>query len=282
MAKISSIFKIPFLPISFYKNFAIKTGEFRAQAIFKSSGTTGSIPSRHFVRDVFFYEENTQCIFQNFYGNVKDFCVLALLPSYLERENSSLVFMADRFIKKSTDSDSGFFLDDLEKLHAILLQKIKEKKPTVLLGVTFGLLDFAQQFSLPKNNLILMETGGMKGRRRELLRTEVHKLLCKNLGVNQIHSEYGMTELFGQAYSHKDGIFETPPWMRVLIRQTDDPFSYEKTGKTGGINVIDLGNLDSCCFVETQDLGRNIGGTRFEVMGRFDNSEVRGCNLMVI
>lgn len=273
---------IPHLPIGFFKSHEVLTGKVRPQHVFTSSGTTGTQTSKHYVADLGHYHRGAEMAFQRVYGSVEGYCVLALLPAYLERKGSSLVDMARHFIGLSTDQDSGFYLDELDQLHKLLLKKISDKKPTLLLGVTFALLDLAEKYQLPENDLVIMETGGMKGRRKELLRTEVHALLKPRLGVQKIHSEYGMTELLSQAYSTGEGFFEAPPWMKVSIRQTDDPFSPERPGKTGGVNVIDLANIDSCAFIETQDLGRLYPDARFEIMGRFDNSDIRGCNLMVV
>lgn len=278
---IQGLYDIPFLPISFFKSHQVLTGAQEAKVVFTSSGT-GGIPSRHYVSDPAHYQNTFRQAFGYFYGPVEEFCVLALLPAYLEREGSSLVYMADHMIRSSADPDSGFYLNDLESLHRILLRKISSGGKVLLLGVTFALLDLAEAFDLPKNKLVIMETGGMKGRRREMVRSEVHKVLTGKLGVKKVHSEYGMTELLSQAYSQADGRFRTPPWMKILIRETDDPFTYAGAGRTGGINVIDLANVDSCSFIETQDLGRWHENGEFEVMGRFDNSDIRGCNLLVI
>lgn len=279
--EVRSIAEIPFMPISFFKTHEIITGSARAQEVFTSSGT-GGVNSRHFVADLRLYEWTFSAAFQYFYGPVQEYCVLALLPAYLEREGSSLVYMADYMIRASSDPDSGFYLRDLGGLYQVVMKKIQSGAKVLLLGVSFALLDFAERYSLPENNLLIMETGGMKGRRREMIRSELHSILARRLGVSKIHSEYGMTELLSQAYSLGYGKFRTPPWMKVLIRDTDDPFTLAAAGKTGGINVIDLANLNSCCFIETQDLGRWHPNGEFEVMGRFDNSDIRGCNLLVI
>lgn len=272
---------IPFLPISFFKSHKVITGPEEAELVFTSSGTGGA-PSRHYVRDPDLYRKTFNSGFRHFYGPVSEYCVLALLPAYLEREGSSLVYMADQMIRDSSDPDSGFYLHDLDALYRLMLKKINSGVKVVLLGVTFALLDFAERFSLPENDIVIMETGGMKGRRREMVRSEVHEVLTRKLGVKKVHSEYGMTELLSQAYSQVNGRFRTPPWMRIMIRDTDDPFSFAGAGRTGGINIIDLANVDSCCFIETQDLGRWHENGEFEVMGRFDNSDIRGCNLLVI
>lgn len=282
-SSVVSIRDIPFLPISLYKSHQVKTEHFAPAEVFTSSGTTGNSVSRHFIEDVSLYHRTCSNAFERAYGPVKDYCVLALLPSYLDRDGSSLIYMAQRMIEKSTDTDSGFYLNNLAELFNRLQKKINEGKKTLLLGVSFALLDFVESYQLPaNNNLVVMETGGMKGRRKEMIRAELHALLTPGFGVPLIHSEYGMTELMSQAYSKGQGRFHTPPWMQIWVRQTDDPFSYAIEGKTGGINIIDLANIDSCAFLETQDLGRVYPDTSFEVMGRFDNADIRGCNLMVI
>ena len=282
-SSVVSIRDIPFLPISLFKSHEVKTGHFAPAEVFTSSGTTGNSVSRHFIEDVSLYHRACSNAFERAYGPVKDYCVLALLPSYLDRDGSSLIYMAQRMIEKSTDTDSGFYLNNLAELFNLLQKKINEGKKTLLLGVSFALLDFVESYQLPaNNNLVVMETGGMKGRRKEMIRAELHALLTPGFGVPLIHSEYGMTELMSQAYSKGQGRFHTPPWMQIWVRQTDDPFSYAIEGKTGGINIIDLANIDSCAFLETQDLGRIYPDASFEVMGRFDNADIRGCNLMVI
>lgn len=281
-AKVGQLSQIPFLPISFFKSHKVLTGNQEAEMIFTSSGTSGQGVSRHFVADPDLYRQSFLRAFKSFYGDPKDYCILALLPTYLEREGSSLIYMAEELIHLSGDADSGFYLDEWDRLASVVSAKLKDGQKVLLLGVTFALLDFSEKFSLPAGPLTVMETGGMKGRRQEMLRAEVHEKLKTRLGVQQVHSEYGMTELLSQAYSHANGHFYAPAWMKVLIRQTDDPFGPEKHGRTGGINVIDLANLDSCCFVETQDLGRLHPDASFEVMGRFDNSDIRGCNLMMV
>ncbi len=280
--EVKALEAIPFLPISFFKKHKVVTGNNPVEEVFTSSATGGKGISQHYVADIKLYQKSFLKGFENFYGPVSNYCVLALLPSYLERTGSSLIFMAKNFIDLSHDSDSGFYLNNLNDLYKLLLQKIEQKSPVLLLGVSFALLDLAETYQLPPNNMIIMETGGMKGRRREMIRSELHATLSSKLGVPKIHSEYGMTEMLSQAYSSGDGKFKTPPWMKILIRETDDPFSYCAPGKTGGINVVDFANIDSCSFLETQDLGRQHHQGTFEVMGRFDNSEIRGCNLLVI
>lgn len=282
VSEVKGLTDIPFLPISFFKTKRIITDAKVTQEVFTSSGTGKEGTSKHYVADLKLYEQSFLESFKKFYGPVEDYCVLALLPSYLERTGSSLVYMTENMIELSEDPDSGFYLDDHQSLHQVLLKKIEENAKVLLLGVSFGLLDFAESFQLPKSNLIVMETGGMKGRRKEMIREEVHAILTSRLGVKTIHSEYGMTEILSQAYSTASGLFRTPAWMKVMVRDTDDPFSYALSGKTGGINIVDLANIDSCSFVETQDLGRIHKSGEFEVLGRFDNSDIRGCNLMVI
>ncbi len=273
---------IPFIPVDFFKDHDIRTGDWRESLTFFSSGTTGSIQSKHRLDDPDFYRHNTRRIFESFYGPLARFHIVALLPSYLEREGSSLVFMADDFIKQSQSTHSGFFLRDDDSLLRTLdlLTKVDGKK--LLLGVTFALTDLAERHQLDLSDFIVMETGGMKGRRREATRQEVHQLLREKLRVGVIHSEYGMTEMMSQAYSLGGGRFSPPPWLRVLIRDVNDPFTLVEEKKTGGVNILDLANLHSCCFLETKDLGRKTGnGEEFEVLGRFDNSDLRGCNLLI-
>ena len=228
------------------------------------------------------YEQSFHKGFTHFYGDVSDYCILALLPSYLERSGSSLIYMVNDLIERSQHPESGFYLDEIEKLTKTLIRLDKEGKKILLIGVSFALLDLVENHSLKLNNTIIMETGGMKGRRKELIREELHDILKRGFGVEKIHSEYGMTELLSQAYSKGNGIFKTPPWMKLLIRDTEDPLSYLNDGKTGGINVIDLANINSCSFIATQDLGKNHENGLFEILGRFDNSDIRGCNLMVV
>ncbi len=280
--EIDSIGEIPFLPISFFKNKTIKTGLWKAETVFESSGTSGQITSRHEVRSTAWYEENTVRGFGHFYGHPSGYCFLALLPSYLERGGSSLVLMADHFIQTSSFAESGFFLNDHAML-ARLLNELKAKTiPTVLIGVSFGLLDFVEQYQIDFPDLIVMETGGMKGRRKEITRMELHELIRKGFNINHVHSEYGMTELFSQAYSKKDGLFRTSPTMKILIRDVTDPFCILPERRHGAINIIDLANLDTCAFVATDDLGRQYADNSFEILGRIDASDIRGCNLMVV
>lgn len=273
---------IPFLPIEFFKSKEIKPAERTIEKIFTSSGTTGSATSSHFVTDLSLYEMSFTKAFQKFYGNIEDYVVLALLPSYLEREGSSLIYMADHLIKASLHPESGFYLSNLSELGEKLNRLDNSGKKVLLLGVSFALLDLVEDQKFHLKNTTVMETGGMKGRRREMIREELHKILKNGFGVNSIHSEYGMTELLSQAYSSGSGIFNCPPWMKILIRDPEDALSYPENGKTGGINVIDLANFNSCSFIATRDLGKIIGQNEIEILGRFDNSDLRGCNLMVL
>lgn len=273
--------EIPFLPIEFFKTHAIVEDVAFADVIFSSSGTTGMQTSKHYVQDVQLYVESYLKGFQHFYGNIEELCILALLPSYLEREGSSLIYMVDDLIRKSRHPKSGFFLNNHQDLLKTLQDLKSQNQKTLLIGVTYALLDFTEQFPLNFSDLMVMETGGMKGKRKEMVREDLHQTLCAGFGVHKINSEYGMTELLSQAYSKGDGIFNCPPWMKVLIRDTNDPFSFLPEGRTGGINVIDLANLHSCSFIATQDLGKTFADGTFEVLGRFDNSDIRGCNLMV-
>lgn len=276
----SSYIKIPFLPISFFKNKNILLEGQKVEAVFSSSGTTGALTSKHQVSDLKWYKENSLSIFRKFYGNIEDYCILALLPSYLEREGSSLIEMANELIINSNHPKSGFYLDDYTSLREQLLSLKEDGQKTILLGVSFALLDFIEDSPIDFPELIVMETGGMKGRRKELIRKELHELLEAGYGVNSIHSEYGMTELFSQAYSKGDGLFKTPPWVKILIRDSNDPFSYLKENEVGGMNIIDLSNIYSCPFIATQDLGKKVTDG-IEILGRFDNSDIRGCNLML-
>ncbi len=276
---VQSIQQIPFLPISFFKTHTVKTSVFEASVVFESSGTTTSINSQHHVKDVSFYQQSFMQAFQMFYGDIKDWCILALLPAYLERTGSSLVLMADELIKQSGHIKSGFYLHNMQDLQMSLQALEKAKQKTLLLGVTFALLDFAEQNPMPLQHCIIMETGGMKGRRKEMLREEVHAQLSTAFAVEKIHSEYGMTELLSQAYSKGDGIFNCPPWMKILLREEDDPLQITQN-KRGLINVIDLANMYSCAFIATDDVGRTFSDGSFEVLGRMDNSDVRGCSLL--
>ncbi|HLV23254.1 MAG TPA: hypothetical protein VKY36_00555 [Moheibacter sp.] len=279
IAEIDSLEKIPFLPIRFFKSHEIISGNHSIEKIFTSSGTTGSQTSKHFVSDLSFYRESLEHSFKHFYGEISAYKIFALLPSYLEREGSSLIDMVEFWIEKS--GKGGFYLYNHEELFQDLIQNEKEGKKAILIGVSFALLDFVEKFQLNLKNTILMETGGMKGRKEEITREELHRILKNGNGLDEIHSEYGMTELLSQAYSKGNSKFEMPNWMKILIRDTEDPLSFLPKEKTGGINVIDLANLNSCSFIATEDLGKIHPDNSFEILGRFDNSDVRGCNLMV-
>lgn len=280
--KVNRVESIPFLPIQFFKNHTIKTGNWTADRIFTSSGTTASMTSTHELFSPNFYKKNAQLGFETFYGAVKDYCVLALLPSYLERSGSSLIFMVADFIEQSKYSESGFFLNNVEELLEILTQLQNRNVPTLLIGVSFALLDLAEKMPQNLGNTIIMETGGMKGRRKEITRPELHAILKKGFHATAIHSEYGMTELFSQAYSQGNGLFSPSPTMRVLTREVTDPLNLQKAGKTGVLNIIDLANLDTCSFIATDDLGKVYEDNSFEILGRLDASDVRGCNLLVL
>lgn len=280
--KVEKLTDIPFIPISFFKSHQIISGEKNYEQVFTSSGTTGTTTSKHYVTNLNLYSNSYLKAFELFYGPVEEYVVLALLPSYLEREGSSLIYMARDLIERSGRTESGFYLDDLDKLKNILISLDNSGQKILLIGVSFALLDLVEKHRFQLNNTIVMETGGMKGRRKEMIREELHQILQEGFGVSHIHSEYGMTELLSQAYSKGLGVFECPPWMKILIRDTEDALSYLPEGKTGGINVIDLANLNSCAFIATQDLGKITSTGLTEILGRFDNSDLRGCNLMVI
>jgi hypothetical protein len=272
---------IPFLPISFFKSHTVITGSFEPRLVFESSGTTQTTNSKHLVKDVNLYHESFNKAFELFYGPVKEWCIIGLLPSYLERNNSSLVMMVDELIKESDYPDSGFYLYDFDRLKDTLQRLELRGTKTLLIGVTFALLDFAEKYPMKLKHTVVMETGGMKGRRKELTRAEVHQLLQQNLGTNSIHSEYGMTELLSQAYSKGDGRFVCPPWMKVLVRDEEDPLLVKNSG-SGVLNVIDLANVYSCSFLATEDVGIVYEDGSFEVWGRLDNSDIRGCSLLVV
>jgi phenylacetate-coenzyme A ligase PaaK-like adenylate-forming protein len=281
-ASVNHVDEIPFLPIEFFKSHEVIKQGAAAIKVFESSGTTGTTPSRHFVADTGIYERSFLKGFELFYGAPGEFTILALLPSYLERGNSSLIYMADKLITLSGKKESGFFLNEFEKLSEILLDLKGRGEKVILLGVTFALLDFAEQFQINFPNLIVMETGGMKGRRDELTREEVHERLCSTFGVSKIHSEYGMTELLSQAYSKGYGIFEAVPWMKIIARDVYDPLRFQEPGRPGAVNIIDLANIFSCSFIATNDLAKVNEEGSFEILGRMDNAEIRGCNLMVL
>ena len=282
VSTVKSLSHIPFLPINFFKSNEVVAGDVFIQEIFTSSGTTGMSHSRHFVSDVEIYKESYSRAFSQFYGDIKDYVVLALLPSYLERNGSSLIYMINDLIIQSSNRHSGFYLDNLDELSIKLAELDSSGQNVILIGVTYAMLDLIERNQFKLKNTIIMETGGMKGKRREMIREELHEQLRKGFGVTTIHSEYGMTELLSQAYSLGNGIFECPNWMQIFIRDTEDPLTYVHEGKTGGINVIDLANINSCSFIATQDLGKKCSNNSFVVLGRFDNSDIRGCNLLVV
>lgn len=278
---VSSVDKIPYLPIRFFKTQEVKTGSFEPQAVFESSGTSGMTHSRHLVKDLSLYEKSFTRGFEFFYGPVQDWCIIGLLPSYLERKNSSLVCMTDRLIRLSGHPQSGFYLDQYEVLLSVLKDLEKQGQKTWLIGVSFALLDFAEKFSAGLRNTVIIETGGMKGRGPEMIREELHAIIKRSFGVPAVHSEYGMTELLSQAYSKGGGLFHCPPWMKILLRDEEDPFVVKHTG-TGTINVIDLANIHSCSFIATDDAGKLYPDGSFEVLGRVDGSDLRGCSLMLV
>jgi phenylacetate-coenzyme A ligase PaaK-like adenylate-forming protein len=281
--KINFVSEIPFIPVSLFRDQQVLSGDDqKVQKIFTSSGTTGSVPSRHLVTDLALYKESFTCSFWRFYGDPAGYRFLALLPGYMERQGSSLIYMMDFLIRNTIRNGSGFYLSDLRALQE-QLEKIPPRNiKTILFGASYALLDFAEQYPMDLSDVIIMETGGMKGRRKEMIREELHEILTDRFKVNEIHSEYGMTELLSQAYSKGSGIFRTPPWMKILVRDTNDPMHILPHGQTGGINIIDLANLNSCSFIATQDLGKVHKDGSFEVLGRFDDSDIRGCNLLVV
>jgi hypothetical protein len=304
-AGIDTISEIPFLPIHFFKTHAVKTTDFEPAAIFESSGTTQTTNSRHYVKDIGLYERSFLEAFELFYGPVNEWCIIGLLPSYLERKNSSLIFMTEHLIQRSQHPQSGFYVYDHDKLHDTLKELENDKQKTLLIGVSFALLDFAEKYSLKLENTVVMETGGMKGRKNEMIRNELHEILRRRFHLSTIHSEYGMTEILSQAYSQGNGIFHCPAWMRILIRDEEDPLSVQSgvqslepaTLRThysqltthdsilttrGAINIIDLANIYSCSFIATDDAGTLYGDGSFEILGRIDNSDIRGCSLMAI
>jgi hypothetical protein len=289
--KVNELEQIPFLPIEFFKSHTVITTN-QSQNInpqlFTSSGTTGMIQSKHYVSDISVYEKSYLKAFELFYGNIEDYAIFTLLPSYLEREGSSLIYMMNDLMVRTKNDHSRFYLNNVDEMVAwlklrehILSQPEYSSKKNILIGVTYALLDLTEKEKLQLKNTIIMETGGMKGKRKEIVLEELHEILCQGFGVTEIHSEYGMTELLSQAYSKGNGIFTCPPWMKIMIRDVNDPFAFLPQHKTGGINVIDLANINSCSFIATQDLGKTIDGNSFEVLGRFDNSDIRGCNLLV-
>ncbi|MGI6338756.1 MAG: acyltransferase [Bacteroidales bacterium] len=280
-SRIKSLSDIPFMPVEFFKGQAVTTGSMPVETVFESSGTTASAPGRHYVHDLKLYERSFIEGFRIFYGDPSDYVIASLLPSYYERGNSSLVYMVNGLISMSNDPASGFYNRNCPEMIKNLREAVSRGKKTMLIGVSFALLDLAEKEAPDLSGIIVMETGGMKGRREEITRARLHEILRERFNVREIHSEYGMTELLSQAYSCGNGIFNSPPWMRVLIRDPYDPFSYiTEPGKTGGINIIDLANFHSCSFISTGDLGRLHEGGGFEVLGRLDNSDIRGCNLL--
>jgi hypothetical protein len=281
--QVTGVQLIPFLPISLFKSRDITTTDFEPEMIFQSSGTTGTVNSRHLIKDISIYEQSFLSTFTRFYGDPSGWCILGLLPSYLERKDSSLVYMTKKLIELARPG-SGFYLHDHSALHDHLVSNEIQQQKTLLIGVTYALLDFAQSHPLKLNHTIVMETGGMKGRRKELTREEVHEALQQRFGINEVHSEYGMTELLSQAYAEKKGVFRTPEWMKILVRSEDDPFEIKRSGEvaiTGAANIIDLANVYSCSFIATDDLVRLNKNETFEVLGRMDNSDIRGCGLMI-
>ncbi|MEM9829524.1 MAG: acyl transferase [Bacteroidota bacterium] len=281
-AAINKIEQVPCLPIEFFKyHRVLSDNQAKVEQVFESSGTSGQVRSKHFVSDLAWYHTICERGFYQQWGKIQDYHIFALLPSYLERKNASLVSMADYFIRQSDSPHAGFYLNNLQKLVDGVEEARRTEGKVLLLGVTFALLDLAEQFSLDWPEVIVMETGGMKGRKKELTRAEVHQIIKDKLGVVVVSSEYGMTELLSQAYAQQLGEFSTPHWMKIMIRDVYDPFEYLTNGQQGGINIIDLANVDSCAFIETKDLGQFTRDGKFEVLGRYDNSEVRGCNIMV-
>jgi hypothetical protein len=278
---ITALNQIPFLPVSFFKSDTIMTGNFIPEIIFESSGTTAQTSARHLVRNSDLYRESFVKGFEYFYGSPEKYCILGLLPSYLERKGSSLIYMVDELIRLGGHAMSGFYIYDHEKLFNVLVELGKKKMPTILIGVSFALLDFAEKYSMHLPHVFVMETGGMKGRRKELTRAELHEILKKRLGISSVHSEYGMTELLSQAYSSGEGLYKPVPWMKVLVRDEDDPLHVRESGE-GLLNIIDLANRDSCAFVATDDVAKIYEDGSFEVLGRMDNSDVRGCSLLVV
>jgi phenylacetate-coenzyme A ligase PaaK-like adenylate-forming protein len=278
---VNSLYDIPFLPVAFFKTQSVRTGSWTPAATFESSGTTGMVTSRHEVKDLDLYKKSFTAAFQRSYGPVQEWCIIGLLPAYLERSNSSLVLMVDELIKASSHPDSGTYLYDHEALHAVLRRLEQQGQKTLLIGVTFALLDFAEKYEMRLKHTVIMETGGMKGRRKEITRAELHATLTSRLGVSAIHAEYGMTELLSQAYSSGNGLFRCPPWMKVLVRKEDDPLDVSGVGE-GIVNIIDLANIWSCSFIATDDVGLVFPDGSFQVSGRVDNSDIRGCSLLVV
>lgn len=274
--QVHNIEQIPFLPIELFKTEDVYCSDNKPEIIFTSSNTGNTTPSRHVVASLDSYRRCFTAAFEQFYGDIEQWSIYGLLPSYLEREGSSLVYMVDRLIERA--GSGGFYLNDYERLIADMAA---DKRPKILLGVSYALWDIAEKFAPQLHNTIVMETGGMKGRRKEISKSELHKILCDGFGVEHIHSEYGMAELMSQAYSSGEGIFRTPRWMRVMVRDVNDPLDHQPHAKRGGIDIIDLGNLSSCAFIQTQDMGRLLDNGSFTVDGRIAKSDIRGCNLLV-
>ncbi len=279
-SQVKGLREIPFLPIDFFKSHKVLSGELQPEIVFRSSGTTGSTRSQHYVADLGLYRESFTRGFEHFYGKPSDYCIVALLPSYRERSDASLSYMVGELIAQSTHPESGFY--NPGETGALLERLAESQTKLLLIGVTFALLDLVEKPLKTIPNAIVMETGGMKGRRKEMVRAELHSILSKGFGLQEIHSEYGMTELLSQAYSSGQGLFRCPPWMQVRIRDTEDPLSPMETGRTGGVDIIDLANQHSCAFIATQDLGKSYANGTFEILGRFDHSDIRGCNLMAL
>lgn len=278
---INSVEKIPFLPVELFKTHTIVSSEESIQKIFTSSGTTDSIQSKHFITNLSIYETCFRKTFELFYGNTKQYCIIGLLPSYLERDGSSLIYMVNDLIHQSENIHSGFYLHNMDELIDKLQYLNQKQQPTILIGVTYALLDLAEKIKEPLNSITIMETGGMKGKRKEITREELHTVLCSKFGVTSIHSEYGMTELLSQAYSKGNGLFTCPPWMKIQCYDPNDPLDTLTNSQTGGINIMDLTNIHSCSFIQTKDLGCVHEDGSFEIHGRFDYSDIRGCNLLI-
>lgn len=278
---VTDLTQIPFLPVSFFRSEEVKTGEFVPEIIFESSSTTNQKPAKHFVRQLGLYRESFVKGFELYYGDARNYCILGLLPSYLERKGSSLIWMVNELMRLSDHKENGFYLYDFERLYRVLLHLENNRQQTILIGVSFALLDFAEKYSMKLSHTIVIETGGMKGRRTEITRDELHKILKDSLGVSAIHSEYGMTELLSQAYSIREGIYKPVPWMKMLVRNEDDPVSVHHDGE-GLLNIIDLANTGSCAFIATDDVAKLYEDGSFEVLGRMDNSDIRGCSLLVV
>jgi hypothetical protein len=279
-SEIQSLLHIPFLPVSFFKSKKLITGNFQPEIIFESSGTTGQSTARHYVRHVALYRESFVKGFTHFFGDPANYCILGLLPAYLERKGSSLIYMVDELIRLSGHTQSGFYLNEFDHLHALLEKLEKSNQRTILIGVSFALLDFVEKYSMQLTNTLVMETGGMKGRRKELTRPELHEILKSKMGLSQVYSEYGMTELLSQAYSLGGGIYKPVPWMKMLVRDEDDPLHVSYSGE-GLLNIIDLANKDSVGFIATDDIVKIYEDGSFEIMGRLDQSDIRGCSLLV-